>query len=81
MRVSKAGRHVEFEVVRVFDRVVAELDVLNALLLVGLLQQNRLQDRINLLAWNKHYHGIIIMSHKNNKLSMFDIFPTKNSTL
>ena len=38
MRISKAGCHVEFEVARILDGIVAQLDVLDSLLFVRLLQ-------------------------------------------
>ena len=50
MRVAQARGDVEPEVGRVLDDVLANTDQLNPALLESLLQQDRLEDRVKLLA-------------------------------
>ena len=58
MRVPQLGGDVEAEVLAVLDGAVAQFDAHGAALLEGLLQQQRLQHRVQLLRFTPQTHGV-----------------------
>ena len=58
MGVSKAGCHVELEVVGILNGVITQLDVLHTLLFVRLLEQHSFKDRVDFLTCAQKNNGV-----------------------
>ena len=61
MRVAQLGRHVETELVRVLDGRIAEADAVDAALLEQLLEEQRLECGVELLADVLEEHGLAVL--------------------